>query len=230
MRGSESSSHADQPARAGRGWDVLDLQERERLRIAFDLHDGPAQSISAALLQARLLEGTQGDDLRAGLEELKALLDSALEDMYGIIEHLRSKALDNTGLVPKLQAYLEDFRARVPAELVFTADCDGIPLSDSMQIAVFRIVQEALSNIRRHAHATSIRIAVATDGEVLRCTISDDGDGFRTEDPPADGVRQRYGLTGMRERARLLDGACKVQSVPGRGTTVTLSIPLWRGA
>jgi two-component system, NarL family, sensor histidine kinase DegS len=222
-------SPSDHSEDAEAGTSALDLQERERSRLAFDLHDGPAQAISAALLQARLLESASGEELRQGLEELKGLLTFALDDMFGIIEQLRSRALDHEGLVSKLQAYVGDFASRDDADVTFSSAGPDVPLSDSAQIAVFRIVQEALSNARRHAKARRIDVRLDVSDDCVRCTVTDDGKGFRLRDiPRVEGPRQRYGLIGMAERARLLDGECVISSDPGGGTRVAVRIPVWR--
>jgi two-component system sensor histidine kinase DegS len=209
---------------------ALELQERERLRVAFDLHDGPAQAISAALLQARLIETCEGEELRRGVEELKGLLTFALEDMYGIIEHLRSRALENEGLVSKLRSHVEEFARADGTQASFTLKGEEPALTDSAQIAVFRIVQEALSNVRRHALADHVSVHLALSPDEVVCTVEDDGRGFnRTDAQRPDDTRQRYGLAGMCERARMLDGECVISSQPGKGTAVTLRIPVWRG-
>jgi signal transduction histidine kinase len=205
------------------------LQERERRRIGFDLHDGPAQSISAALLQLRLLEGTSGNDLESGLSAVREMLGTALGEMYELIDRLGSKALDHTGLIAKIEACVKDLAARGEMAVDFRVEGAEAPMSDSLQIALFRIIQEALSNARRHSGASRVSVRLSMHGgEDVACLIEDDGRGFDPDLASAAG-RERYGLVSMRERARLLDGTCTIDSAPGAGTRVGVRIPVWHG-
>jgi two-component system sensor histidine kinase DegS len=208
------------------------LHERERSRIAFDLHDGPAQAVSAALLQLRLIEEADGAEAADGREELKRLLTHALQEMYGLIDQLHSRALEHEGLAAKVRAQAEEFEARsgMPTALVVEGEEDGY--SPSLQIAVFRIVSEALNNVRRHSGAASVDVHLVLARDSVNCSIEDDGCGFDVTTIPARvaGARGRFGLVGMRERAALLDGRCVVESAVGQGTRVEVVIPVWRRA
>lgn len=207
----------------------INLQERERVRIGFDLHDGPAQTMSAALLQVRMLQDAEGDELKSGLADLRSTLSVALEEIYGLIENLGGRGCAEDGLVPRLRSCVESFAARSGIEPTFEVTGDIGAGSDSLQIAVFRIVQEALSNVARHSGATSvdIRLALSDDGVIVE--IADNGKGF-----VVDGVagkprgREPYGLHSMQERARLLEGECTIESAPRRGTRIRVEIPAWQ--
>jgi signal transduction histidine kinase len=209
---------------------VLDFQERERSRIGFDLHDGPAQTLAAALLQLKMVEGLDGEELRGGLAELRELMAKSLEETYELIERLRSKALDEENLRDKLEAVVRDFGAQTGIDATFDGEDPDVPLSPSLQIAAFRIVQEALCNVRRHSGAEHVSVVLRVSPETLTCTVDDDGQGFVGEElERASGARQCYGLVSMHERARFLDGECVVNSRPGRGTRIEVRIPIWRG-
>jgi signal transduction histidine kinase len=206
-----------------------DLYERERLRLGFDLHDGPAQSLSAALLQVKMLQGLDGEPLQAGLADLRTTLVGALAEMYELIENLGGKGMEHEGVVSKLEALTTSFGDRTGLRPTLTVDGSEPVTTKSLQVAIFRIVQEALSNITRHAEASKVDVHLGFGDSEVACDVRDDGKGF---DPAAllshSGVRERYGLTAMRERARLLGGRCMIESSPGHGTLVSVRIPLWQ--
>jgi two-component system sensor histidine kinase DegS len=208
---------------------IINLQERERVRVGFDLHDGPAQTMSAALLQVRMLQGLEGSELTTGLSELRATLTVALEEIYDLIEDLGGRGSVENGLVARVQACVEGFAARCDIEPTLEIEGDFGPGSRSLQIAVFRIVQEALSNVMRHSGASRVRILLSRSPDGVLCEVSDDGRGFTIDDATtAHRSRDPYGLHSMSERAQLLDGTCTIDSSPGRGTRVRVEIPVWQ--
>lgn len=207
---------------------VMMLQERERRRIGFDLHDGPVQAMSAALLQLRLLENASGPELHEGLEAVSRLLSGALGEMYALVECLSGRSLDGDGLRAKLEACVAELARSDGLEVRIDIAGEEPAMSDSLQIAIFRIVQEALSNVRRHAGARRAVVRLHLEPAEVVCTVEDDGGGFAVGAEAAKGGRERFGLLGMRERARLLGGRCCVVSAPGCGTTVGVRIPVWR--
>jgi two-component system sensor histidine kinase DegS len=210
--------------------DILRVYERERARLSYDLHDGPAQEISAALLQVRLLDGSPPEQLREGLGELTELLNAALDEMYELIEQLHSRSIDREGLIEKIEAQLDEFGKRSGVSKTFTVEGTGNGYSPSLQIAVFRIVQEALSNVRQHAEASNVSVELDLSQDVVRCSIEDDGRGFDMADvDQQDDDRESYGLAGMQERAAFLGGNCDIVASPGGGTKVLVSLPVWRG-
>lgn len=212
----------------GNSCSILDLQERERLRIGFDLHDGPVQTMAGALLQARMLEGVEGEALRSGLDELRTTLTAALDEMYALIGDLGNRFLEADGLAAPIEAYVSAFSSRSGVDVHFTVRGEEVPVTRSLRIAVFRIVQEALSNVKCHAGATRVDVRLTlSDGEVC-CDVTDNGCGFiPCEKDVVRGRRECYGLRSMRDRAKLLDGVCSIESAPGSGTTVRARIPIW---
>lgn len=208
---------------------AIDLQERERARIGFDLHDGPAQSMSAALLQVRLLEDLAPSEYPAALEELRATIDVALREMYDIIHDLASRQSDDMGFAETVANVAERFTDRSGVGVDVSVTGDPALASRSLQIAIFRILQEALCNVRRHADARRVEVRIRFTATEALCAVVDDGVGFDAERLSEDmGGREPFGLYGMAERARLLDGVCSVTSKPGGGTRVAVRIPLWR--
>lgn len=237
MSSGEPSIDTGAPAASGispgdaRASSAIDLQERERVRIGFDLHDGPAQTMSAALLQVRMLQDLDGNDLQRGLAELRSTLSLALGEIYGLIENLGGRDTGDTDLVTRVRSCVEAFKERHDIDVEFTVHGDCGEVSPSLQIATFRIVQEALSNVGRHSGACHARVDLRLTPETVSAEIVDDGDGFvtGTESVSRRSNREPFGLRSMSTRARLLDGDCNVESEPGRGTRVQVTIPVWRG-
>lgn len=208
--------------------DAIALQERERVRIGFDLHDGPAQTMSAALLQVKMLEDLQDEDLQAGVAELRGTLAVALQEIYALIEDLGGRESGDDDLVTRVRSCVDAFAERSDISVHLSVDGSVEHVSQSLQIAVTRIVQEALSNARRHSGAGRVDITLQLSPERVVCEIADDGDGFVcSEGGGFRGGREPYGLHSMRERARLLDGKSVVESTPGTGTRVRVEIPVW---
>lgn len=209
---------------------ALELQERERLRIGFDLHDGPTQTIASALLLLRMVRESDGDGADGTLIEVERLLAAALDEMYVLIDDLHGRPFEVEGMVDSLRVHSLTFAAGSGIRVNFTVDGVETAMSRSLRIAMFRIVQEALSNVKRHSGASRVDIRLELSEDVVRCIVADNGCGFFVGDEIAvRGQRECCGLTGMRERAQLLDGACDIDSTPGVGTTVTARIPIWRG-
>jgi len=205
------------------------LQERERVRIGFDLHDGLAQTLSAALLQIRMLQDAEDSDTRLGLTELRSTLSSALDELYELIDRLGGRESTDDDLAIRVRSCVDRFasRSRIGARLTIEGTNEAV--SPSLTIAVARIVQEALSNVHRHSEATRVDVLLRLLPDSVRCEISDDGKGFDAHEVQArQRGRQPFGLHSMRERARLLDGNVVIDSIPGAGTRVRAEIPVWR--
>jgi signal transduction histidine kinase len=186
--------------------------------------------MSAALLQVRMLQGAEGDELQQGLDELHSTLSAALREVYELIENLGGRDADTADLVARIETCIKGFSDRyaIPADLEVDGECEHG--SQSLQIATFRIVQEALSNAGRHSGASCVHVHLCLSPTELRCEISDDGKGFSLAEPGVPRrVRASYGLHSMAVRAHLLDGDCVVESAPGEGTRVRVRIPVWQG-
>jgi PAS domain S-box-containing protein len=208
---------------------VLAAQEEERCRIARDLHDGTGQSLTSLLFGLRALE--KASDLaatRACAVELRRIATDAIEEVRRMARGLRPSVLDDLGLVAALDRYVADFaQAHGIAIEVRALDPGCRRLPAAAETALYRIVQETLTNVARHARAKSVRIAIECDPSAIRATVQDDGVGFDRDallrSPEA---RKHLGLTGMEERAALLDGSVTIESRPGVGTVVRVQVPL----
>jgi signal transduction histidine kinase len=203
--------------------------EQERNRIARDLHDGPVQGMSAATLslEAALLMIKAGDtdtgvDL---LEKIRAEIAGEADALRRLMSGLRPPVLEERGLMPALRELVERFEVDGSVVSIFEGNIRR-PVPRDAETLAYRVVQEALTNVRRHAHASSVTVHVDTDTGQLRLEVEDDGVGFETN-RTRDYLRSgRVGLASMRERVELANGTFTVRSSPGRGTAVTALIPL----
>jgi two-component system, NarL family, sensor histidine kinase UhpB len=208
---------------------AMRAQEEERRRLARDLHDEVNQALTAILLRLEALAQDTPAANVGEVNELKRLVNQAMEELLNLARQLRPSALDDHGLMPAVETQLKRFAARTGVEVSLNADGDpNNDLPEDVQTAVYRILQEALANIGRHTGATAVSVDIETSDDSLELRIRDDGAGFdptglaraNGSDSPGAGL----GLNGMVERARLAGGELDVRSAPGGGTTVTLRI------
>jgi signal transduction histidine kinase len=205
---------------------VLAAQEDERKRIARELHDDAGQALTSVVLGLTRIESSVPDDnVRAQAAELKNTANSALHLMRDLARDLRPSTLDDLGLVAALGRYVSDYGAKHGIATHFhAASCEGIRLRTEAETALYRIAQEALTNVLRHAHATSVNVLLERRGGILFLVVEDDGIGFAT--PGGRGSSPGLGLLGMEERASLVNGTLTVESEPGRGTAIFVQVPL----
>ncbi|MBI4282672.1 MAG: GAF domain-containing protein [Chloroflexi bacterium] len=208
---------------------VISIQEEERKRIAQELHDDSAQTLSALSMQLESIEG----ELPPGMEEIRARIERyrvsvvrALEDVRRVIADIRPTSLDDLGLVPAIRWYaaghLEERGVKVSVE----SSKISFRLPLRLETALFRVAQEAINNIAKHAECSSARILLEVQDSSLRMVIEDDGRGFDTAEVLAwRGGRSGLGILGMRERVALFDGALSIDSSPGKGTKVIVEVP-----
>lgn len=204
---------------------ALNAAEEERKRIARELHDETAQNLAALLVRIRVARATSDPGTRDELlEEIRRQITETLEGIRRYARGLRPPALDELGLIPAIESY-----ARTLSEASgLTIQIDAAPLkgvlSPEAELALYRIVQEALSNVIRHAEATQARIRVErADGRVV-AVIEDNGHGFDVAEA-LNGKHRGLGLFGMRERAAYVGGQVQIESKPGAGTRVSVQIP-----
>ncbi|HEX7300257.1 MAG TPA: sensor histidine kinase [Solirubrobacteraceae bacterium] len=199
---------------------VLQAQEGERARLARDLHDEANQALTGVLLRLEATAQDAPEALREELRETQAVATRAMGELVRLARELRPSALDDLGLGAALRTQVAEFgrRAGVSANLALPpAGVEDLPPEE--QLVVYRVVQEGLSNVARHAGAHSVSVVVErpSGGTVVR--VTDDGEGFRS------GARvPGLGLAGMRERAVLAGGSLEVDSAPGAGTTIELRL------
>ncbi len=205
------------------------IQEEERTRIAQDLHDGSNQLITGTLYEIQAAqESIQNQQQKVALAKLKIakeLLRQIEIENRRIITGLRPPILDSQGLVPALKQYINTFREHCPINCSIQVLGRALRLSPEAEIAVYRIVQEALNNVAAHAQAQYVRIQIAFKPGWLGLIVEDDGIGFDHESMLATAPGQ-MGLIGMRERAQSIGGQIEIQSTPGRGSQIRLDVPL----
>ncbi|MEA3339417.1 MAG: GAF domain-containing protein [Chloroflexota bacterium] len=204
---------------------LVDVQEATLGRVARELHDETGQALSALLLSLSLLERNADDPVAVitRVNELEGLVDRTLENLHRLSMNLRPASLDHLGLVPALEHYVELFSAQHDLVAQFEAVGFGDErLPPAVETAFYRIVQEALTNVARHAQATRLDVLLERRGDKIVILIEDNGVGFDTEGAIKSG---RLGLFGIRERAEMLGGALTIESAIGAGTTVLVEIP-----
>jgi signal transduction histidine kinase len=209
---------------------VTQAQEEERTRLARELHDDTVQALIALKQRAQMAHKAVGSDpgkAAARLDELEHLIDQELASVRRLISDLRPIYLEDLGFVPALEMLARQVEERhgLPVEVTITGET--VRLAPDLELAAFRIVQQALDNVAAHAGAScaAVRVEFAVDGLTLE--VEDDGRGFTPPDQPADLARQgHFGLMGMRERAMLYGGALTIRSAPGQGTAVMVRLPV----
>jgi len=206
---------------------AMRAQEEERRRLARDLHDEVNQALTAILLRLEVLAQDTPPERMPELVELKKLVNQAMEELLTLARQLRPAALDDHGLVPAVQGQLKRFSARTGIEVRLRTDGEPNELPEVMQTAIYRVAQEALVNVARHAGATVVEVDLEAQEGQAELRVRDDGAGF---DPGtiaragSEGPGAGLGLGGMAERARLVGGELDVRSAPGGGTSVTLRV------
>lgn len=202
------------------------IREQERARIARDVHDHLGQALTALRMDIgeasrRLGRGDQ-EAVASRLAEMDTLAARAIDDVRRVARELRPVLLDELGFEDALRAYLSDYQGRSGIKCAVTIDGDAGLIDPDRSIALFRILQEALTNVSRHAGATHVTVTAVIDDRHARLSVVDDGAGMRAESPDPDAL----GMTSMRDRAQFFGGTLQVNSSPGRGTSIEAAIPL----
>ncbi|MFO0954165.1 MAG: sensor histidine kinase [Isosphaeraceae bacterium] len=217
--------------------DLFESVEEERRRVARELHDGVGQSLTMLISGMKSAsESCESDELKRRCNDLKTIAKEALDETKRINQGLRPSLLDDLGLTPAVSRLAEEVGHRHSLEVAVDChDLGGRRLPEPVESAAFRIVQEALNNVVKHAEAGRAWVEVMVEDDELRLTVEDNGRGLPRPDP---GFRQRLatvlrshepvasGLTGMRERAQLLGGRFEVRSRASGGTRVTATFPI----
>src|SRR5581483_2559442 len=202
---------------------VVSAQELERRRLARELHDETGQALTSILLGLRGLEEVKdADALKATVGEVRDLVRSTLQDVRRLAVELRPKALDDFGLVAALERLTESFAEQTGIAVEFAAPKDADRLPAEVETALYRIVQESLTNVVKHARASRVSIVLTRRRSSVSIVVEDDGVGFEPGRETGDGI----GLLGMQERVGLLGGRVALESRPGAGTTFVAEVPL----
>jgi signal transduction histidine kinase len=205
---------------------MVQQHEDERRRLSRELHDETAQVFSAVKMELGLLRDGVGPAQSDRLDRALELIDTGIRSIRSVTNDLRPSLLDDLGLLPALRSLVADFGARSDIQVALTAPTALPPLSKDAELALFRALQEALSNVRRHADARNVDVGITADVAVVRIQVDDDGRG-----PPASGVDQleregHMGLAGMRERISALGGSVRFGRSRGRGAALEIVLPV----
>lgn len=199
---------------------ALLVQEGERQRIARELHDEVGQTLTGVMLQVEGLAATIPEPLREQLDELRETARAGTEEVRRIASRLRPEALEDLGLQSALSALATAFSEQARLRVERRLD-PALPLSEEQELVVYRVAQEALTNVARHANATQVQLRLERTEQHIVLTVRDDGRGLVSDASPPS-----HGISGMRERAMLIGAQLTLTEPPAGGTQVQLSIPL----
>jgi signal transduction histidine kinase len=202
---------------------IVEAQELERRRLSHELHDETGQALTSILLGLKTLEEARGqDEFSTAVGQLRELVVATLQDVRRLAVELRPKALDDFGLAPALERLTETFAEQTGIAVELESRLPGARLPSEVETVLYRVVQEALTNVVKHARAERVSILLRERDGRVAAVIEDDGRGFSPEAETGEGL----GLVGMRERVALVDGRLDVESAAGSGTTIVVEVPL----
>jgi signal transduction histidine kinase len=201
---------------------TVEAQELERRRLAGEIHDGISQRLISLWYHLEAAADSSGDSavLDRELSAARELATGALNEARTAITGLRPSVLDDLGLGPSLESL-----ARSSGNLKVSVQVEPVELPGHVEMALYRIAQEALQNVLKHAEASSVRVALEVGDDGVRLVVADDGRGFTQESVADAEGRHSYGMVGMRERAALIGAQLSVFSKPGKGTTLEVLVP-----
>ncbi len=202
---------------------VVDAQELERSRLARELHDETGQALTSILLGLQAIRGADSEfETDRAVAEVRELIVQALQDVRRLAVELRPSALDDFGLSPAVERLAGTFEERTGIHTALESSLRGGRLPAEIETVLYRVVQEALTNVVKHAGAERVSIVITQGDDGIRVVVEDDGRGFRPEEIHEDAL----GVVGMRERVALVGGTLDLESAPGAGTALVAYIPL----
>ena len=207
---------------------LMDVQEEERKRISRDLHDDTAQYLSLLALELDTLIDKEKSLTPAAisrLENLRAAAGKALQEVRRFSHELRPSMLESLGLCAAVELLINEINALGKICVSFDIDGSERRLTDETELVLFRITQEALSNIRKHSHATQAKVKIFYTSDSVRLSISDNGQGFDASQTKAPGTGGGLGLVGMKERAQLIGASFRLKTKIGTGTSISVIVP-----
>ena len=209
---------------------ILDVQEEERKRISRELHDEVGRALTAINMNLAFLQRDGAAEAAALLSrkiaDIGNLLVGTMDTVHKFARELRPAMLDDLGLVPALRSYVKEYSQRTGVPVRFRSAIDGERLNAEQKTVLFRVVQESLTNVAKHAHASRIDVTLRTVASGIRMRIKDNGRGFVVDQERSARGKKRLGLLGIHERVRLVEGRFDLKSAPGKGTTVKVEVPL----
>lgn len=208
------------------GSKIIKAQEEERRRVSREIHDGPAQAMANVVFRAEVCERLIDTDIERAKSELKDLREqvrAALQETRKIIFDLRPMTIDDLGLVPTLRRLLDNLRERTGITAEIRVMGQERRLESYLEVGVFRIIQEALNNIEKHAQAQVVLVKLDFNQRFISAIVADNGQGF---DPDVMVGNEHFGLMGIKERMHILGGEIQIKSAKGQGTKIYLKVPL----
>lgn len=212
------------------GLKIILAQEEERKRISREIHDGPAQLLANLVLRTEIVERMLAKQefkmVQDEIIDLKRQVRFSLEEMRKVIFNLRPMALDDLGLIPAVRKYVHDFEERTKIRATFETKGKEQRMSSPMEAAIFRLVQEALTNAAKHACPTYVGVEITYQAQLVKIVVQDNGLGFRVDQlEQKTKEHTHFGLIGMRERVELLEGRMDIESTENMGTKIIIHIP-----
>lgn len=207
---------------------VISAQEEERKRIARELHDDTGQALTSLTVGLRYIEDAADNiQIREKIAELRALAVQTMDNVRHMAAELRPSLLDDLGLLAAIQRYIKEYSTKMNINVDYhISGIDGQRLPSDVEVAIYRIIQEALTNIAKHAEASNISVVLRYRDSLLVAVVEDDGKGFDVSSIMASPDGKKLGLFGMYERASLIGGSLTIESQPGDGATIFLDVPL----
>ena len=206
---------------------VITAQEAERKRLSRELHDETAQALTSLIVSMRVLAGKATDEQqRQLLLNARDVASELLLDIRNMAVELRPTALDDLGLAAAMRKYVADFQERFGITVQFSADSDMPMLDSDLSVTLYRIMQESLTNAARHSGASSVEIRLQATQDSIRLEIRDNGKGMPSSELERALREKRLGIFGMQERVELCSGQFSLESSPGSGALISVSIPI----
>ncbi|TDQ36921.1 sensor histidine kinase [Aureibacillus halotolerans] len=216
---------ADAKQKQDFGLKIIEAQEDERRRLSREIHDGPAQMLANVMMRSELIDRIakerNTEEALKEVRDLRQMVRSALYEVRRIIYDLRPMALDDLGLIPTLKRYLATIEEYNKLTIHFRNLGEERRISSRLEVALFRLVQEATQNAVKHAEATEINVKIEISHQQSMVVVKDNGKGF----DPEERNDKSFGLLGMRERVDLLEGEMTIHSALGKGTNITIMVP-----
>lgn len=204
---------------------INETLEEEAKRIAHALHDEAGQLLAAVFLEVDKVAADAQPEMHERLQVIRRLLEQAREEVRRLSHELRPTLLDDVGLVPALEYLAQGISERTGTPIVIEGYRDG-RLPANIETALYRIIREALNNVVKHAKASRVRVCVQKEAAMVRCSVRDDGAGFDVSSVLQQKGERGFGLVGIRERLDALSGNLEINSAPGWGTEVLVTIPI----
>ncbi|AKG73025.1 ATP-binding protein [Salinicoccus halodurans] len=205
---------------------IMEAQEEERKRISRQLHDSIIQNILNILVEVRLLKYLSADDLMAKTEQTEYLLNNLMKSIRNISVELRPSSLDDLGLLSALRSHFKYIGKNYGMSVLFESNIADARFDTEIETALYRIIQESVFNAMKYANVDAVDVTLMTREDYLEVIVEDEGEGFDMHSSPQG---SGLGLFGMRERAEAIGGTLSIKSIVGRGTKITLILPLKRG-